>query len=299
MRRGAGLLPEKAREMRRVGERQVIGDLVDRLGGEHELALGFGQHALADQMARRHTGRALDVIACARPGEVAALIRASRGFCDPYRIIPQEAGAASAPRLLIVIIGCLARLCRGGRRAGIKPCAFVRFVLAVTEDRRILDGNLSRNRAMPKKIMFDSDVHDAIAADAELKQLIVDCQRDGRIELMSTHVQADQLAQIPLDRDIGQATAVQAEQIPTSAGVWDVSRWGSAHWGTEAANIAVAKLSKNKSAHVEDGLIGATALSEADVLVTNDKRFRRRAKAAFGSFKVLSSDELKDYLKSL
>ena len=32
VRRGAGLLAEEAREMRRVGERQVVGDLVDRLG---------------------------------------------------------------------------------------------------------------------------------------------------------------------------------------------------------------------------------------------------------------------------
>ena len=62
LRRHAGLLAEKSREVRRVGKRQVVGNLVDRLAGKHQLALGFGQYALADQMAGRHAGRALDVV---------------------------------------------------------------------------------------------------------------------------------------------------------------------------------------------------------------------------------------------
>ena len=62
LRRHAGLLAEEAREVGRVGEGQIVGDLVDRLSGEHELALGLGQHALADEMAGGHPGCALDVI---------------------------------------------------------------------------------------------------------------------------------------------------------------------------------------------------------------------------------------------
>src|SRR5450759_5955065 len=62
LRRHAGLLAEKSGEVRRIGKRQIVGNLVDRLIGEHQLALGFGQYALADQMARRHAGRALDVV---------------------------------------------------------------------------------------------------------------------------------------------------------------------------------------------------------------------------------------------
>ena len=34
--------------MRRIGKRQVVGDLLDRLVGEDQLALGLGQHALAE-----------------------------------------------------------------------------------------------------------------------------------------------------------------------------------------------------------------------------------------------------------
>src|SRR5580658_8252033 len=62
VRRGAGLLAEEAGEMRRVGEGQLLGNVVDRLGGEDQLALGFGEDALADQMAGGNAGRAFDVV---------------------------------------------------------------------------------------------------------------------------------------------------------------------------------------------------------------------------------------------
>ncbi len=62
VRRGAGLLAEEAREVGRIGEGQFFGDVVDRLRGEDELALGFGEDALADQVAGGDAGRAFDVV---------------------------------------------------------------------------------------------------------------------------------------------------------------------------------------------------------------------------------------------
>jgi hypothetical protein len=56
LRRGAGLLAEKTGEMRGVGERQIERDLVDRQSGEDELALGLGEHPLADQMPGSDAG---------------------------------------------------------------------------------------------------------------------------------------------------------------------------------------------------------------------------------------------------
>ena len=50
VRRRAGLLAEEAGEVGRIGEGEIVGDLVDRLAGEYELALGLGEHALADQV---------------------------------------------------------------------------------------------------------------------------------------------------------------------------------------------------------------------------------------------------------
>src|SRR3984957_15973351 len=62
VRRGAGLLAEKPCEVGRIGKRQFLGNVVDRLRGEDELALGFGEDALADQMAGGDAGRAFDVV---------------------------------------------------------------------------------------------------------------------------------------------------------------------------------------------------------------------------------------------
>src|SRR5262249_35690903 len=62
LRGDAGLRAEKSCKVGRVGEREIIGDLVDRLLGEHELPLGLGEHALTDQVAGGDPGCALDMI---------------------------------------------------------------------------------------------------------------------------------------------------------------------------------------------------------------------------------------------
>lgn len=62
MRWRSGLLAEKAREVRRVGKTKLSGDVVDLLGGEDEPALSFDKNALANEMARSHARRALDVV---------------------------------------------------------------------------------------------------------------------------------------------------------------------------------------------------------------------------------------------
>src|ERR1700688_2306905 len=62
VRRRAGLFAKKSREVRRIGKPKLVGNVVDRLRGEDELALGFGEHALADQMTGGDAGRAFDVV---------------------------------------------------------------------------------------------------------------------------------------------------------------------------------------------------------------------------------------------
>jgi hypothetical protein len=153
---------------------------------------------------------------------------------------------------------------------------------------------------VPQGIMLDSNVHDLVAKDATLKALIEQCQRDGRIRVLSTHIQADQLAAIPAERDIGQAVAVRSDHIPTSAAAWDVSRWDEAHWGSDAANNAFNKLAIGNPKHAADALIGVTALSEADILVTNEKKgFRNRFARLGSNVRVMSTMEFHAFLKTL
>src|SRR5215831_9510852 len=75
LRGNAGLLPEKAGEVRGVREGEIVGDLVDRLIGEDQLAFRLGQHALADEVAGGDAGGTLDMIvqAIRRHGELAGV----------------------------------------------------------------------------------------------------------------------------------------------------------------------------------------------------------------------------------
>src|ERR1700675_3137265 len=60
--RRSGLLAEEPREMRRIGEGELLGNVMDRLRGEAQLALGFGQHALTDNMTCGNAVDAFDVV---------------------------------------------------------------------------------------------------------------------------------------------------------------------------------------------------------------------------------------------
>src|SRR6266566_890038 len=68
LRRGAGVLAKKAGEMRGVGESEVVGDLVDRLVGEHKLTLPWrrGGSALGRHMTRAVAAGAAGVTVAAR-----------------------------------------------------------------------------------------------------------------------------------------------------------------------------------------------------------------------------------------
>jgi len=150
---------------------------------------------------------------------------------------------------------------------------------------------------MAVKIMVDSNVHDKVAADPVFKARIAQCQQAGSIELLTTHVQADDLANVPPNRDIGQATAINAERTSTSAAAWDVSRWDEADWGRKTVHKAFAGLASGNPKHVPDALIGVTAQTKADIFVTEDDRFRRHMQQL--GVPTMSAQQLFAYLKTL
>jgi hypothetical protein len=72
----------------------------------------------------------------------------------------------------------------------------------------------------------DSNVYDAIAADADLKELIRRCHAAGKIAFLTTRVQDAELSEIPADKNIGQAAAVDAARIGRGVFVAGYSRAG-------------------------------------------------------------------------
>jgi predicted nucleic acid-binding protein len=152
---------------------------------------------------------------------------------------------------------------------------------------------------MAKCIICDSNVHDAVAIDDGLKRLIDQCQKKGRIVLKTTPVQIAELSRIPDAKDTGQANAISAERIGSAVAVFDHSGFDEDRLGTDGANAAFEALKKGGANHVEDAMIGATALLDADILVTDDNTFRKRFEALGAPVQVMSSIQFRSYLKGL
>jgi predicted nucleic acid-binding protein len=152
---------------------------------------------------------------------------------------------------------------------------------------------------MPTRVMCDTQVHDAVAADPQLKQVIEQRQAAGQISVSTTHIQIDQLAKIPATRDIGQAGAIAAERVGTGVFVLGHSRLSEDRLGDATLNATYTQLQKGNARHTEDAMIGATAVLEADILVTEDKTFRSRFKALGTNAQVMSVQEFATYLASL
>lgn len=132
---------------------------------------------------------------------------------------------------------------------------------------------------MPLRVMIDTMVFDELVAGSAARQAVDEAVAAGRIVLVTSHVQRDQLDAGAPDAVKAVAGDLRLETVPTSGAVWGVSRWGEADWGDGTA-ASVTGLMIGNPRHAEDALIGATAAAEADVLVTQDKPFARRVRAA-------------------
>ena len=151
-----------------------------------------------------------------------------------------------------------------------------------------------------EKIIADFNVHDAVAADTALRLLIERCQAAGLIEFITTPVIHEQLKNIPQRRNIGQATAIKAKRQGSAVFVPGVSKLSEDRLGTGPTNSAFHRIKKGNPKDVADAMIGATAVSDADILVTNDIKFRRRVEAILApGLTVKSAAELSTHLTRL
>src|SRR5262245_56274250 len=68
-------------------------------------------------------------------------------------------------------------------------------------------------------------------------------------------------------RNIGQASLINAETIGSAVAVFDYSKFDEDRVGSDTANQTFEELKKGNLKHVEDAMIGVTAINEADILV--------------------------------
>jgi predicted nucleic acid-binding protein len=147
------------------------------------------------------------------------------------------------------------------------------------------------------RIMLDSNVHDLIANDQSVLSAIQQRIADGRLTLVSTHVQRDELSRAlePKRAALLEIYGL-AESVSTTGAVWDVSSWDECSWGTDEANASIVELMSANPNHAEDALIAATAAGEADALVTNETRLASKIRRAGFSVKVWSWSEFVAWL---
>jgi len=137
------------------------------------------------------------------------------------------------------------------------------------------------------RIMLDSNVHDLVAADQPVLCAIRRRLAEGRLTLVSTHVQRDELSLAPEPKR-GALLAIYglAGNVSTTGAVWDVSKWDESGWATDAVSASIVAMMSGNQNHAEDALIAATAAGEADVLVTNETRLASKIQRAGFSVKV-------------
>jgi hypothetical protein len=131
------------------------------------------------------------------------------------------------------------------------------------------------------RIMLDSNVHDLIVADQAALCAIKRRLADGRLTLVSKHVQRDELSLAPEPkREALLAIYGLAEHVSTAGAVWDVFKWDESIWATDEVSASIVTMMAGNQSHAEDALIAATAAGEADVLVTNEARLASKMQRA-------------------
>lgn len=148
-----------------------------------------------------------------------------------------------------------------------------------------------------KRIMLDSNVHDLIVADQATKDAILKRIAEGRLKLISTHVQRDELSLAPsTKRDALLAIYQLNDVVQTTGAVWDVSRWDQSTYGSDDVNASIDAMMAGNPKHAEDALIAATAAGEADVLVTNESRLASKIRRSGFAVDVWSWDQFVTWL---
>lgn len=157
------------------------------------------------------------------------------------------------------------------------------------------------------RVMLDTNIFDRIIETPGLVGQLRSLTASGRLDIVVTHVQEDELARI---RDTEKRRAIQRvprRSVPTAVFVLDVSRLGQARLGEgHEGGLEYDTLHGENPKRVRDAVIVLTAAAaapaeEVEVFVTEDGGLARRVKAKAKTLKVwnfpefqlrVSSDEL-------
>jgi hypothetical protein len=151
------------------------------------------------------------------------------------------------------------------------------------------------------RLVLDSNIFDLL--DEDLVELLNRATNDRKLTLITTHVQPDQLEATPDLRKNQFLSEVFRRlimtRLPTSGAAWDASKWDQAKWGDGTGDLKFDAVQGGNPVHAPDALIAITAASDADVLVTEDKKLTARVAAAGSKLQVWSFARFGQFVRNL
>jgi len=151
-----------------------------------------------------------------------------------------------------------------------------------------------------KKFMLDTQIYDLIIAIPDFVDRINRLIAEGMVVILCTHIQSDELAIIPDEHKRAEASRVNRQQVSTAGAVYNISKYGCATYGDgSSSGITLDQIRSASKGHAKDALIATTAVRDADVLVTQDRRLANRVSATSVSCEVWSFEQFKSYISSL
>ena len=107
------------------------------------------------------------------------------------------------------------------------------------------------------RFMLDTNVFDLIVADAPLAEAVRDAAVAGRITLVTTHIQEDQIAAIRDDEKREAILRIPRSVEPTTGFALDVSRLGMAGLADEETSATIERIGQRHLTNVPDWCVSA------------------------------------------
>jgi rRNA-processing protein FCF1 len=129
-----------------------------------------------------------------------------------------------------------------------------------------------------RPVVVDSNVANVLAEDASAYETVRAEIDAGRLEMLITHANVDELTNTPDPEKRARLLApflALGRHVPTGAAVFGISKFGGARFTGDIEQFETLRSGNAKNTY--DALIGATASCEGCVLVTNDTRLFNRA----------------------
>jgi hypothetical protein len=150
--------------------------------------------------------------------------------------------------------------------------------------------------------MLDSNGFDHLLVIADAVDVLNELTRRGRLLMITTHVQRNELAQTPEPRRAKLLSAydrLAMTEVPTDGGIWGVSEWDNFKWGDGTGSLRIGDIMTTNPKDAQDALIAITAAADANILVTDEHDLPKKIKRKTDRPEVLTFAQFLERMRGL